>query len=126
MSIGGRHHRRLSSLDSTTRRLRLSDDASSSPSSADLERSLPKRAATERSSSRLASSSQASSTQPSALFSYLCLIMLSTCESKDGSSPLQRGGCRNMNSSAGHVLHFPFGQKAFGLGMVILIGSISD
>ena len=70
MSISGRHHRRLSSLDSTTRRLRLSDDASSSPSSADLERGLPKRAATERSSSRLASSSQACSTQPSASSHY--------------------------------------------------------
>ena len=60
------------------RRLRLSDDASSSPSSADLEPELPRRPLTDRPSSRLGSTSQASlvplqlhSLQPS------CMLRLS-------------------------------------------------
>ncbi len=60
VSSSGKHHRRLSSsLDGTMRRLRLSDDASSSPSSADLEPGLPRPPLTDRPSSRLASTSQA-------------------------------------------------------------------
>ncbi len=60
VSSSGKHHRRLSSsLDGTMRRLRLSDDASSSPSSADVEPGLPRRPLTDRPSSRLASTSQA-------------------------------------------------------------------
>ena len=63
VSSSGKHHRRLSSsLDGTMRRLRLSDDASSSPSSADLEPGLPRRPLTDRPSSRLASTSQAGPT----------------------------------------------------------------
>ena len=46
-------------MDGTMRRLRLSDDASSSPSSADLDAGLPRRPLTDRPSSRLASASQA-------------------------------------------------------------------
>ena len=58
-SSGKRHSRMSSSLDGTMRRLRLSDDASLSPSSADLEPGLPRRPLTDRPSSRLASTSQA-------------------------------------------------------------------
>ena len=61
MSGSGKHHRRLSSLDSTMRRLRLSDDAASSPSSADLEAGLPRRPLTDRPASGAASARQASS-----------------------------------------------------------------
>ncbi|CAL5218684.1 g392 [Coccomyxa viridis] len=57
-SSGKRHSRMSSSLDGTMRRLRLSDDASLSPSSADLEPGLPRRPLTDRPSSRLASTSQ--------------------------------------------------------------------
>ena len=59
VSGSGKHHRRLSSLDGTMRRLRLSDDAASSLGSADLEAGLPRRPLTDRPASRAASARQA-------------------------------------------------------------------
>ena len=94
VSMSGKHHRRFSSLDGTMRRLRLSDDASSTPSSADPEPELPRRPHTDRPSSRLGSTSQASPV-PTQLqdvsLIYLEAVRIISCHQVTLSSP--GGGC---------------------------------